>query len=369
MNFTIYNDNKINSKILQDMEHIKNTLLNEFRNDIIAILLTGGFGRGEGGILIDNINIDKIKIVNDYDLHVITKRRIDDKKIKKIADELAKMLNVDHTDVVAQPIYTLGLLKNTQYGYDLKHGNYLVYGNKRILDKLPDSNCLPQREIEKLFFTRAWCFLGPVKKSFFDGIFTSEEKFFLFNQLTKALLALEESILILHCDYHPSYVEKLGRVKKYSTDDKLIKYFEWATYFKLKPSYTMDKDPVNSYFEIKDIFFKEMFNILNESYSKNFKSWIEYVEWYPKRFDVKLLILLRFLWNKNLSYNKFIKVKLAQILLAVDRNRNHVDYTLTEHAERILLEIKKLEKMPKDIEKKWWKLKDVALALQDIYMR
>jgi len=364
MNFTVYNDDRINRKIIQDLQKIKEALLNELKDNIIAILLTGGFGRGEGGVLVDN---DRIKIVNDYDLHVFTKKRVDENKIKEISEYLAKLLDVGHIDIVAQPIYTLRLLKNTQYGYDLKHGSYLVHGDK-ILKKMPDSRCLPPREIERLLFTRAWCFLGPIKRSFPNTNFTPQEKFFLFNQLSKALLAVEESVLIQHCDYHPSYIEKLKRVRKYCSDRRLPEYLEWATNFKLKPIYSINIDSTKLYFEVKEIFFNNMLKIIRKCYNKNFKSWMDYLRWYPKRLDVKFQVFLRFLWHRNLSYSKFIKVKLAQAALALAFNPDRIDSTLTNYAEKILLKIKKF-KAPNNLNDRWWYLRDLALELQDIYMR
>lgn len=358
-NFTIHNDDNINEKILKDLTVIKNELTRMFPDNIIVLLLTGGFGRGEGGCIV--INGD-IKIINDYDIHMITKRRVNTEKLKDTAKKLSEILNVDHIDIIAQPKYTIRLLKNTQYGYDLKHGSYLIYGDEGIFNKLPDCSKLSPSEIEKLLFTRAWCFLGPLEKKYFDGLITPDEEFFLTQQLSKALLAIEEAWLIKHNDYDHSYVEKLKRIKKYDVDNKLLRYFEWATEFKVRPSNDVGIDPVKSYFEIKNMFFSEILRLINHSYDKNFTNWIEYSNWYPKRSDVFFNEFLRFVWNKNLSYNKFIKVKLCQILLADAIKYNCIVEKNIDQAKRIFHSINENT----HIDSNWWELKDLAIRLQEI---
>lgn len=364
MNFTIYNDSIVNSKIAQDLQKIKKVLLNELEDNIVAILLTGGFGRGEGGVLIDS---GKVRVVNDYDLHVFVRKRVNEYRIKDISKCLAKMLNVDHIDIIVQPIYTLKLLKNTQYGYDLKYGSYLIYGNREILKKLPDFKYLPPKEVEKLLFTRVWCFLGPIKRPFPNTNLTPQEKFFLLNQLSKALLAVEESILMYYRDYHVSYIEKLKRVRKYCSNEKLLEYFKWATAFKIKPIYQINVNHDELYFEVKELFFNSMLKILKECYNKDFRSWIDYLEWYSNRWDVLFQIFLRLLWCENFSYSRFTimrVIKPAQVALAAAFNPNDIDSVLTNYAEKLLLKVGSF-RFSNNLVDKWWRLRAVSLKLQE----
>jgi hypothetical protein len=285
--------------------------------------------------------------------------------MKMLCKELAKQINVDHIDVVAQPIYHLNFLKNTQYGYDLRYASCLIYGNKEILNRLPTFVHISPKSIEALLLSRIWCFLGPIKKTLFNGYMNRDELFFTYNQLSKALLALEESMLIANNDYHPSYIEKVKRVKKYCSH-RLLKYFEWATSQKLKPQFIWNFDLLSFYFNVKDIFLEEMKRIINKCYRKNFRTWDEYAHWYLKRLDVQWQFFLHALWQRNFSYSKVIKVKLAQILLTAALNKYFIDRQLTEKACD-LLNIKKKDNNHENIEEIWWKLREITLNLQQLY--
>jgi len=372
--FTIHKNFAIDKKILLDLSIIRNKLLEEFRNEFIAILLTGGFGRGEGGVLIKN---KEIKIVNDYDLHLITRRKLDSHRLKKMCVTLAKTLKIDHIDMIAQPLYSLILNMNTQYGYDLKHGSYVVYGNRKIIRKLPSTYYFPPRELEKLLFTRIWCFLGGIKERHFfrKGLSNPTERFLLFEQLSKAVLAVEDSWLMSVNDYCVSYLRKLERIKKYVRDKKMLKWFEWATLFKVRPTDALELDPIDSYFEVKNMFLKEMLTLLNKAYKTKFISWYEYVNHFFKRVDIIIEIILKSLINRN-YHNAFLnkKVRLAQILL--------VDACKRIQTEEIIFEPQKIKfvlnlfrddvkfndllKYNISYSEMWWRLRDFLLKLQNM---
>ena len=130
--------------------------------------------------------------------------------------------------------------------------------------------------------------------------------------------------------------------------------------------YSINEDYRKFYFEVKDMFFTNMFNIIKNSYNKSLKSWLDYLKWYPKRLDVRFQIFLKFLWNRNLIYSKFIKVKLAQVALALAFNLDHIDSNLTNYAEKVLS--REFEAFENSYNK-WWNLRELVLELQERYMR
>ncbi|SVB90683.1 uncharacterized protein METZ01_LOCUS243537, partial [marine metagenome] len=67
--FTIHDNQDIYHRISSDLDLITQIILNEFTN-IESIVLAGGFGRGEGSVLIVDNDIQPI---NDYDIYIITK--------------------------------------------------------------------------------------------------------------------------------------------------------------------------------------------------------------------------------------------------------------------------------------------------------
>ena len=355
--FSIKKDSRIQEKVFSDIKIIRRILLEKFRDNVVALFLVGGFGRGEGGVIFeDNVTT----VVNDYDLHMITKRAISEREITAICSDISQKTRVHAVDLVVQPIYNSFTLRNTQYARDLKYGSHLIYGNKEILQKLPSSKQLHRSEIEKLLFVRSWCFLGPIEKNFFnEKPLNKKEIFFLFQQLSKALLALEEAWLIYQQDYSPSYLEKFDNIQKYCRDNTLIGYFEWATTFKLQPSYKIKLSPVDTYFDIKDLFLQKMLQIINKAYNRNFDSWVKYTSWYLRRLDIFFKSVISALVYHKLSYMQLVKLYLSRILLAYAFNREDFDKVSVEKAGQLLLGTRPSHSG--NIEEIWWNLRQIAI--------
>ena len=352
--FSVLNSTQVDEKIIDDLNRIRTALLAEFPNEILALFLVGGLGRGEGGVLFED---NKIQVVNDYDLHMITRIGMGSQKVADVSEKLSKAINVKAIDVFVQPVYASIMLRNTQYCYDLKHGSLLLYGNKKIFNVIPSSEKISKTEIEKLLFIRSWCFLGPIEQNFFEGKPLSKtETFFLSQQLAKALLALEEAWLIYQNDYCSLYSEKLHRIKKYCKDYKALEYFEWATNFKLRPSYTVNKNPIEHYFEIKEIFFQKMLAIINGAYNKNFSNWLDYSNWYLKRPDVLFKLLLTSAMFRNFSYKDLIKLNISKVMLGAAFRPDGFDEILTKKVSAIFPQIT-ISSSGKEVEAVWWNLR------------
>ena len=81
--FVVNQDKKIAKRINDDLSIIQQIILENF-NYVESIILAGGFGRGEGGVLIHE---KEVQPINDYDLYVITK--FDNQKNKFQSSEVA----------------------------------------------------------------------------------------------------------------------------------------------------------------------------------------------------------------------------------------------------------------------------------------
>ena len=69
--YTLFNDVKLDLIIENDIKTIVEELKHEFNKNIYSIVLTGGYGRGEGGVQIkNNQNIPK----NNYDILLVLKK-------------------------------------------------------------------------------------------------------------------------------------------------------------------------------------------------------------------------------------------------------------------------------------------------------
>ena len=65
--FTYTYNKKVQIRIISDLNIIKNELL-KYIPEIKALILAGGFGRGEGSVLLQD---GLVQPINDYDIYII----------------------------------------------------------------------------------------------------------------------------------------------------------------------------------------------------------------------------------------------------------------------------------------------------------
>lgn len=326
-NFTVYNDKAINSKIEKDLEFIKTEVLNRFTG-VKNLILTGGFGRGEGGVLLQD---KKIIPVNDYDIVLITDKIQDSHKIQAMKKHLEKNLQVTWVDIKNLTEKNLKKLKLSIFNYDLKYASHVFYGNKEIVNLIPvmDAANLPLIEGEILFLTRLYCFLGSFSTEFLKRAMTNEEKFFLSNQMSKTLLACMDVMLLLKGAYHPSYCKRLSNFKKkYPENNDLYPLFEWALEFKVKPQKNTNKNLIDFYFEVKHIYFSIMKDFLSVRYRKKIQTWDTYARVYKWNFQKIVKRLGYLIFKQNLAFEKWHNISLAQLYIAASYQQRGIEKNL-----------------------------------------
>ncbi len=68
--YTVHNDPHINAFIQGQLDTIVREIHDLLGPHLDAVLLCGGFGRGEGGV---DLSSGNIRVVNDYDLTILLK--------------------------------------------------------------------------------------------------------------------------------------------------------------------------------------------------------------------------------------------------------------------------------------------------------
>ena len=141
--FSISHDKEVD----EAFNGILSELLNLFfsiidKNSIKAVILTGGFGRGEGGVFWDGA---KYSLVNDIDLIVIPKKN--SKEIRKqiplvleviTQKGLLKKSGLKQIDFTISSILSLKLSPNLISYYEVREGSQIVYGDydlKNVIKK------------------------------------------------------------------------------------------------------------------------------------------------------------------------------------------------------------------------------------------
>jgi len=323
-NFTILKDDRINRKIQVDLEKIRASLLNEF-GEIEALILVGGFGRGEGSVLVEN---GRIKPINDYDIVMITRKLEDKKKINILRKKLAEDIGLWWVDITNYKLSKVSRLKYSMYNYDLKYGSYVFYGRERILDLIPqmDPKRMPLIEGEMLFFTRMWCFLGPFKTEFLERDLDSKERFFLMNQMSKAIGAFCDAMIITKGCYHHSYAKRLERFKElYFNRRELVELAELGTEFKLTPYTNISIDLIGLYFRVKVAFLEQMSAFVSRMYGRQFSNWHDYTNAYSRIFKNLLKRGAFIVFDRNNRFGNKILVNIAQLFLVAALERNSVN--------------------------------------------
>jgi hypothetical protein len=181
-----------------------------------AIVLVGGFGRGEGGVYLDG---DSYRLVNDVDMMVFLNgytgirplRRIDE-SLERLGEELLpecpglKQLDIS----VARPL-ALRLAPNLVSHYEVKWGHRVLYGGVDLLRMMPklEGKNLSTFDGTIYFFNRGSGLLISAL-SYFKGCLHERkfrENFDL--EIQKACLAMGDAYLLYARKYDVSYRKRL----------------------------------------------------------------------------------------------------------------------------------------------------------------
>jgi hypothetical protein len=340
-NFTVHHNQQINKKILLDLDRISSIIIQQLP-DVEALILVGGFGRGEGSVLIKNGTPQPI---NDYDVVIILKNKPSSFNFKKLAQTTANEINIRLIDFIPYLKNDLLQLKPTIFNYDLKYGGYVFYGNKKILNEIPryKADEIPLIEGKILLFNRMVCLLESFSLNFKKRLLTQKEKFFLVNQTSKAILACCDSLLLLEGSYHHSYLERYKRFsKKFKQKNKKItSLVQRATNFKLRPRENINFDTIEYWFDVKEEFIKTLQQYLEVIYNKKFKDWANFAKTYNKK---NVRFYLKKIRNKPKGINDKAHIKknieLAEIfLLSSIENNFIINPTNIDRAKIVLKKI------------------------------
>ena len=205
-----------------------------------AIVLTGSFGRGEGGVFRDRDG--RYRAVNDFDLLVIDPRDLNG-PLQQLGHELAGQLEIDFVDLSSSNGRWAGL-PLTIFNYDLRYGSQVLLGDPSILERLPPyaSADLPPYEAVKLLLNRSAGLLTGLRGSLLAGTPSSpEEKRYLTNQIAKALMALGDWHLVRWQGYDSSYRVRRQRLQSLAPgaglSPALTSRIAQAYEFKCQPDY------------------------------------------------------------------------------------------------------------------------------------
>lgn len=212
MRYTFGGDPAVEGYIRRQIDEAVQLIVREFQNPV-AIVLCGAFGRGEGTVLKDG---DRVSPVNDYDFLVVSDSHEVDRR--RLGKTIANALGMNLVDVGVVCPRNLGSMPPSQWSYDLKHGAAVIFGDKNILDLVPDISPeqIPTWDAVKLLCNRMAGILGAMAFSEASGVVVKEAAWFRV-QLDHMLMSCGDALLITRLRYHHHYRERLKRFLELAT--------------------------------------------------------------------------------------------------------------------------------------------------------
>lgn len=228
----------IEQRIQNDMKIAIDFLCSSLKKDLVALVLMGGYARGEGTTL------DGKNPYNDYDLLVVGPQmsyynlKQKQKRCKNLEKQLSSLLRFP-IEVAYQSLTSLSRADPSLMNVELQKGHKVLFGPSNCLSVMPSFSFtdIPLVEGTRLLVNRGSLLL------------TNELKYMI-----KACLAMGDTWLLLKSLYTISYAEKKKLIEKANASPWLIDHYKKAIRFKLE-----GKIPSFSYEEIKSHFIEHFF--------------------------------------------------------------------------------------------------------------
>jgi hypothetical protein len=182
------------------------------RKHLEAIVLGGGYGRGEGGVL---RTLEGERPYNDLEFYIFCRgnRLWNERQFQTPLFRLAHALAPQATVEIEFKIDSLERLRRTpvsMFSYDLVAGHRIVLGNEAIFEGCEHhlaAESIPVSEATRLIFNRCTGLLL-AKARLRQSSVTMNDADFIGRNLAKAQLALGDALLTARGAYHWSCVER-----------------------------------------------------------------------------------------------------------------------------------------------------------------
>ena len=210
-----------------------------------ALLLGGGYGRGEGGVLVTSQGEAPY---NDLEFYLFLKGvpLLSERRYGRAVHEVAEQLTATAGIEVEFKILSLEKLRRepvSMFYYDLIMGHRWIYGDESCLagcDHHRSAHRIPMHEATRLLMNRCSGLLFAAERLQRRHFGTGESDF-VGRNMAKAKLALGDVVLAARGQYHWSCLERHKRLTKLDEStrvphlDELITLHEQGVDFKLHP--------------------------------------------------------------------------------------------------------------------------------------
>jgi len=250
MPFTVDGSAALESRINHDMARVRALALEAVgAENLTALALGGGYGRGEGGVYVVD---GEERVYNDYDIFVVVpftsrkRRQWVSERLHTVKERLEPECGIHVDFSPPMPVSDLPHQPYEVMFMEARHGYHVVYGPEDVLDALPDYDTEhpPLEECARLFMNRGVGLLMAQMLFREKQDFNQDEHEFCIRNMQKAHMAMGDSVLFLEGRYSPSYLERRRRVQASSLDgvpdpDSLRALYDGSMDFKLRPVHSV----------------------------------------------------------------------------------------------------------------------------------
>lgn len=350
-------DHQLNLQIYHIREGVRKAVSQSNR---VSFLLVGGFARGEGGVIRQD---DRWVPANDYDFELVTHHALPPDDLKKLGERMAEEIGIRWVHIENHTVKQLRRMKFTMYNYDLKYAGKHLDGDATVQAIIPemDASKMPWREAEKQILTRTWSFIGAFSRDMMKRPLDDEEEFFLAEQLSKAILAMQDCFLIPQGLYSSSYRKRLENLVDADYPEELADYFKWATAFKLSPHTYEKSNFVDLLFDIKPLFLKTLLDLYSDGYKRPLKNWKEYEHIHFTNGYTLLKRAYFILVKQSPWYINYLNYTMGMIYLIDALERDRVRFQSLDRARYFFSRVKGCT----DPGENWDELRTEALRLRE----
>lgn len=286
MKYAWHGSKAFNDYLDQNLAELADETKKALGENLTALVLAGGYGRGEGGLIVKN-GIEMP--YNDLDLILIVKNTSFDfeKLLLPISRKFAEKLEI-HVDF-SRPL-TVENLKNLPHKLmwqDLLNGHIVVSGPPEILTaNMPDylKTSLQMIEASHLLLNRGagliWSF------RIISGWTENSEEDFVRRNYFKAALAIGDAILIASGNHQTAYrgrdrlLERILENAEFQEFADFLPLYARALRFKFSPDKELDKVFARTrIYKLAQVMLKLFLVIETKRLGKNFVNANEYWQW------------------------------------------------------------------------------------------
>lgn len=294
MPYSITGTPQIESRLQKDFQVISGKIQELVGSNLAAIVLSGGYGRGEGGVATRGIEFFP---VNDYDFFVIVQNismpgffslRAN---IKRLSEQLASTLNIG-IDLALIRREALQTLEPSILWYETKRGHQVLWGDNSLMEDVPEwkASDIPLWDGALLLMNRGAMLLRALAMTQSNLQPSLAEQTIIKTACWKAVLSWGDCLLLSQQHYHYRYQireRQIGTMQKitgFPDQENLSFWYGQALHYKL---YQEDLFPLNLPIAkwVRQIVEKheQVFRWCEECrLGKHGFDWAHYAQWFPK---------------------------------------------------------------------------------------